>query len=54
MNTKPFASYPIINPHFDKVRLFSQKSSTFNFLNKIRISCSYTSSKHSYISSNIL
>jgi len=24
MNTKSFARYQIINPHFDKVRLFSQ------------------------------
>jgi len=24
VNTKPLASYPIIKPHFDQVRLFSQ------------------------------
>jgi len=25
--TKPFTSYPTIKPHFDNVRLFSQKTS---------------------------
>jgi len=53
MNTNPFASYPIIKSHFDKVHLFSQKPSFPNNSLKTRHSCSNTSTKHFSISHNI-
>ena len=54
INTKPITSNKIINPHFDQVRLFSKNRLFPIFLNKSRIPFSYISSKHPYISSNIL
>jgi len=53
MNIKSFASYQIIISHFTKVRLFSQKSSMFKYLNKSKLPWSYISTNHLYISSNI-
>jgi len=36
MNIKPFASYPVKKPHFNKVRLFPQLSTFSKKFNKTR------------------